>query len=191
MQNIVQSIINEFGAIRRQKQHILIAIDGRSAAGKTTLAALLQESCGCNVIHMDSFFLRPEQRTDQRLGEPGGNVDRERFLEEVMAPLSRGESFSYRPFDCKRQKMSPPVQVVPHRITVIEGAYSCHPLLAPSYDLTVFLSIGKTEQHRRILSRNGEQGLAMFAQKWIPLEERYFEAHGIRERCDLSFDTGG
>ena len=189
MQNIARSIMSEIDTLRGQKQQVLVAIDGRSAAGKTTLAALLRESNGCNVIHMDSFFLRPEQRTAQRLEEPGGNVDRERFEEEVLVPLLRGEPFSYRPFDCKKQEMAPAIQVTPHPVTVIEGAYCCHPLLAPVYDLTVFLSIGEAEQSRRILERNGESGLVAFGQKWIPLEESYFAAFGIRERCDLSLDT--
>ena len=189
MQNIAQLILSEIELLLRQKQQVLVAIDGRSAAGKTTLAALLHESNGCNVIHMDSFFLRPGQRTVQRLEEPGGNVDRERFEEEVLAPLLRGEPFSYRPFDCKKQEMAPAIQVTPHPVTVIEGAYCCHPLLADSYDLTVFLNIGKAEQSRRILDRNGELGSVIFAQKWIPMEERYFAAYAVKERCGLSFDT--
>ena len=79
----------------------LFALDGRCASGKTTLASALREAVGCGVIHMDDFFLRPEQRTEERLSQPGGNVDRERFLQEVLLPLKRGESFSYRPYDCR------------------------------------------------------------------------------------------
>ena len=46
---------------------------------------------------MDDFFLRPEQRTEERLKEVGGNVDRERFLEEVARPLTnKKKSFGYR-----------------------------------------------------------------------------------------------
>jgi len=189
MQNIAEAVLREIDALRQEKPRLLVAIDGRSAAGKTTLAALLQKGCGCNVVHMDSFFLRPEQRTVQRLHEPGGNVDRERFLEEVLTPLTRGEPLSYRPYDCKKQVLAPPIQAAPHPITVVEGAYSCHPLLRDSYDLTVFLSVGGAEQARRIAQRNGEAGAAIFAEKWIPLEERYYAAYSVRERCSLSFDT--
>ena len=65
-----------------RNQPMLIAVDGRCASGKTTLASALERETGCNVIHMDHFFLRPEQRTKQRLEEPGGNVDYERFQED-------------------------------------------------------------------------------------------------------------
>ena len=95
------------------KKPFLIAIDGRCAAGKTTLAAWLQKETGCNVIHMDHFFLRREQRSSRRLQEPGGNVDYERFLTEVMTPLCRGQAFSYRPFDCKTMAFASPIAMEP------------------------------------------------------------------------------
>ena len=57
----------------------IVAIDGRCASGKSTLAAYLKSALACSVIHMDHFFLQPHQRTEKRLREPGGNVDYERF----------------------------------------------------------------------------------------------------------------
>ena len=70
---------------------VRLAIEGGSASGKTTLGKILTERYGCTVFHMDDFFLRSEQRTAARFAEPGGNVDRERFLAEVLLPLRRGE----------------------------------------------------------------------------------------------------
>lgn len=165
---------------------LLIAIDGRCAAGKTTLAAALQEAIHCNVIHMDDFYLRPGQRTEQRMREPGGNVDRERFLEEVMLPLSRGQRFSYRKYDCRSMELSSPVRVEPGAVTVIEGSYSCHPALWDFYGLRIFLDVDEEEQLRRIRRRNGEQALAVFRDRWIPMEERYFETYRIQQCCDLT-----
>ena len=72
------------GEIKKREKPLLAAIDGRCAAGKTTLAEQLREMLGCNVIHADSFFLRPEQRTEERLNTPGGNIDYERLLAEVI-----------------------------------------------------------------------------------------------------------
>ena len=67
---------------------LVIAIDGKCATGKTTLAARLASGLDADVIHMDDFFLPPAKRTQQRLSEPGGNVDYERFMEEVLLQLS-------------------------------------------------------------------------------------------------------
>lgn len=81
------------GAIDRKRDgtnRLLVALEGGSASGKTTLAALLEAVYGCSVFHMDDFFLRPEQRTPERYAQPGGNVDRERFWQEVLEPLAPG-----------------------------------------------------------------------------------------------------
>jgi uridine kinase len=174
-------------ARKHGQKPFLAAIDGRCAAGKTTLAEWLQKETGCPVIHMDHFFLRREQRSRQRLLEPGGNVDYERFLSEVMIPLSRGQEFSYRPFDCKTMELSAPVAIKPSGLSVIEGSYCCHPVLWDFYDLRVFLHVEPEEQLRRIRQRNGEEALSLFRERWIPMEETYFSAFRIRERCDLVF----
>lgn len=169
------------------KVPFLIAIDGRCGAGKTTFAAFLQEKSGWDVVHLDHFFLRPEQRTKERLAAPGGNIDYERFLEEVLIPMKKGaEEIVYRPFDCHRQEMTEPVRITPAKICLVEGSYSCHPALWDGYDLHVFLTIGAEEQRRRILRRNGPESAEIFRERWIPMEENYFAAYRVEERCELS-----
>lgn len=167
------------------RERVLVAIDGRCGAGKTTLAGKLGEEAGCPIVHMDHFFLRPEQRTKDRLGQPGGNVDYERVREEVLFPLSQGRIAVYRPFDCGRMELSGLIQVEPKEVVVVEGSYSCHPALWDFYGLRIFLDISPEEQMKRILHRNGREAASVFRERWIPLEERYFAAYQIRERCDL------
>ena len=165
----------------------IVAIDGRCGSGKTTLAARLQADLGCAVFHMDDFFPRPEQRTEARLSQPGENVDHERFLDEILLPLHRGLSpITYRPYLCAQQRLGQPVTVTPTPLTIVEGSYSCHPALWSYYDLRVFLTVEPDEQSRRILRRSGPEKAAVFAQRWIPFEEMYFQALKIQERCDLT-----
>lgn len=183
------SIITEAARALPQQQLHLIAIDGRCAAGKTTLAAHLQKELDCPVIHMDDFFLRPEQRTEKRLRTPGENVDYERFLLEVMTPLRAGRNFQYRPYDCGKQELAAPVAITPENIVIIEGSYSCHPALWENYDLKIFLSIESADQLQRIRERNGEAALPVFCEKWIPLEELYFSTYRIEQHCDLRFSA--
>lgn len=168
---------------------VLIAVDGRCAAGKSTLAAWLKErfECTVNVIHMDDFFLQPYQRTRQRMEEPGGNIDYERFEKEVMYSLSRFENFSYQIYDCKIKKLSSRIYVEPAEISIVEGSYSCHPALWDFYTLRIFLDVEPKEQLRRICDRNGAEAVSVFRDKWIPLEEKYFTAYQIQERSDFVF----
>ena len=162
----------------------IVAIDGCCASGKSTLGAQLSEALGCPLFHLDDFFLRPEQRTPERFAQPGGNVDRERFLEEVLEPLGRGEAVHYRRFDCGSFTLMPEKLIQPGRVNLAEGAYAMHPDLAPHYALSLFLRISPEEQRQRILQRNGERA-EMFFTRWIPFEERYFREMDVEKRCSL------
>lgn len=184
-----QTILQKINSITIKNTPLLIAIDGRCGSGKTTLANYLQKQCNCNVIHMDEFFLRPEQNTKQRLAQAGGNVDYERFYEEVLLPLKSDEPFYYRPYDCHSQTFLEPVFITPCPITIIEGSYSCHPTLQNQYDIKIFLSVDPNTQLERIKKRNGEKALQSFIEKWIPLEEYYFSTYNIKQYCELYFET--
>lgn len=162
-----------------------VAIEGGSASGKTSLAALLESVYDLNVFHMDDFFLQPHQRTPERFAQPGGNVDYERFEQEVLIPLSRGEAFTYRKFDCSTMSLGESVSVTPKKLNITEGAYSLHPRLKGAYQISVFLDSDPDVQRARILARNGADMLKRFVNEWIPLEHRYFESTGVRESCDI------
>ena len=170
------------------REQVLVAIDGPCASGKTTFAQVLNKRFGGNVLHMDDFFLRPEQRTPERLAEPGGNVDRERFETEVLAPLADGKPARYRPWDCHAGDFAASRTVEPARLTVVEGSYSMHPALRGHYDFMICLAIDSVEQLRRLESRNPRM-LRRFVDEWIPLENRYFEATGVRTVADMLVDT--
>lgn len=184
---MIDTILDKIRKLSEDKPFLLVAIDGRCCAGKTSLAKELQKRIPCNIIHMDDFFLRPEQRTEKRLMLPGENVDHERFLQEVLLPLSQNEEFSFRPYDCKKQTLANPITVSPKPLTIIEGSYSCHNLLRQYYDLKIFLDTDSATQLLRITARNGDGALCIFRDKWIPLEEAYFDAFSVRKLCDLYF----
>ena len=126
IKDIAQLLLTEI----KQRSMLVLTIDGRCAAGKTTLAARLAELCDCNVIHMDHFFLCSKHNTMERLQQAGGNMDYVRFCEEILIPLHEGRKFSY-----------------------------------------------------------GEDGVLMFQERWIPMENTYFHSFRIQEKCDLYFKT--
>ena len=158
----------------------VIAIDGRAASGKSTLAEQLSTLLEADIIHMDDFFLPLELRSAERLTEPGGNVHYERFCEEVLPYLNSPEMFSYRIFDCSRMDYNGERGISNAQIRIVEGSYSHHPRFGKYADLFVFSDVDEEEQLRRIRLRNGEEKAQMFAMKWIPMEERYFAAFGIK-----------
>jgi len=167
------------------KQPILIALDGKCASGKTTLGYYLKNEFGANLFHLDDFFLQTHQRTKERLTEVGGNVDYERFQEEVIRPVLEGNTVEYRRFDCKSMQMAEAVLMSPKRINIIEGSYSQHPYFGDIYGLKVFTEIDEESQLENIRKRNGEEKLQVFKELWIPKEEAYFKAFGVKEKSDI------
>lgn len=184
--NKFTTIQNSIEQLLKQQDTLLVAIDGSCTSGKTTLACQLLEIFDCNIFHMDDFFLRPEQRTPERFAETGGNVDYERFGEEVLLPLKAAKPFSYRPFDCSTFTLSAPIHVQPKRLNIIEGTYSLHPYFGDAYDLKIRLTISPELQKERILSRPVFLHKRFF-EEWIPMENQYFEGFHISEKCDFIF----
>lgn len=169
-----------------EKKHtVIVAIDGNSGSGKSSLAKELESIYDSNVFHMDHFFLRPEQRTPERMKEVGGNVDYERFKEEVLDNIRKNIEFKYQIYDCKVGRLTDYIKVSPKKLNIIEGVYSMHPSLREEYDLKIFMSIDAELQKQRILQRSGEYMLKRFLQEWIPLENLYFSEMRIAEICDI------
>ena len=184
MEKTVQIICGRMDALLRQRECVTVAIDGSCTAGKSTLAAKLETIYDCNLFHMDDFFLRPEQRAAERFAQPGGNVDYERFREEVILPLQAGEAFSYRPYDCSTGRLKEPVAVLPRKVNIIEGTYSHHPYFGDVYDLRVFLQVQDECRKQRILQRPAFLHERFFEQ-WIPMEQQYFEYFSVASRADI------
>ena len=190
MKEIISCLKNRIDDLMKTGKQIVIAIDGNCTAGKTTLASVLTNEYDCNIFHMDDFFLRPEQRTAERYAQPGGNVDYERFREEILIPLKKEEAFSYRPFACKTFTLSGCVKVMPKQLNIVEGTYCLHPYFEDPYDLRIFLSVDKQTQKERILQRPPHL-IDRFFSDWIPKEKLYFDTLQIPERADIRLDMSG
>ena len=189
----LKALTDRIDKLMDEKGCVVIGIDGSCTSGKSTLAGWLAEQYDCNVFHMDDYFLRPEQRTAERFAEPGGNVDRERFAEEVLLPLMewkndgeglRKDNFSYRPYDCSVQCIGDAVTVERKKLNIVEGSYSLHPELEHAYDLKVVLAVNPEVRKERILKRP-EFLHKRFFEEWIPMEQMYFNSSNITERCDM------
>ena len=183
-----EALVRRVEELLARQGRVLTAIDGRCGSGKSTLSALLAARWDCTLVHADDFFLRPEQRTPQRLAQPGGNFDRERFEAEVLAPLREGRDALYRPYDCHAGRLKEPVAAPFRPVVLAEGSYTCHPDLWPCYDLHVFVTAPLEVRLARLARRPGVD-LEAFRTRWIPLEEAYFASQRLPERCDLVLET--
>lgn len=181
----MERIINIIEDLNKNKKLVLIGIDGPCASGKTTLAAKLAKELGAQVVHTDDFFLPFEMKTPERLSQPGDNVHYERFYQEVAKGIETGKKSEYGVYSCSDGKIAEKKTVVPEGIIIVEGSYSLHPSMGADYDLRVFIEAPLEVRLERILERNGREKLEVFKEKWIPMENKYFEYFGIKEKCDI------
>ena len=179
---ILSDKLNE---LLKQKENILVAIEGGSASGKTTLCEFLEQKYDLTLIHMDDFFLPPSLRTPQRFNEIGGNIDYDRFLNDILLPLSTGLDINYRKFYCSTMTLGSSNIIKTKKLVIVEGVYSMHPKFKNFYVLKVFLEVSPATQISRIRARNNEFFANRYINEWIPMENRYFESLNIKEKCDL------
>lgn len=164
------------------------AIDGRCASGKSTLAKILKELYPCNVFHMDDYFLTPRQRNEERLQTPGGNVDYERFYNEIMTGIMNQEDIHYQAYDCQSQTLKPACHKTCLPYNFVEGSYAQHPYLQMGIQGRIFLTCDPQVQKQRLKQRSPYL-YERFVNEWIPMEETYFQAFQIQEQSDCILDT--
>lgn len=182
MEKLVEKIL----AAAAEKRPVIV-LDGMCGSGKTTLAGALQKRLGLPIVHMDDFFLPFHLRTAERLSQPGGNVDYERFAKDVLPNIGRGEAFTYQRFHCGDGTFSP-VFCPAEAGCIVEGSYSLHPAFYPEWQkmgaVTVFLQVEEAEQLRRLEKRNPEM-MENFRRRWIPMENAYFAAFDVPHKARL------
>ena len=173
------------------KSKIIIAIDGMTGSGKTTLAKELSQVWDdAPIFHADDFFLIPELRTEERLKEPGGNIHYERMKKEIRDPLIEGkinDVIKYKPFNCRIQNFGEEKNLNINKINIVEGSYCLNPYFGKYYDLSIFLRINDKEQIER-LTKRAPKMIDNFINKWIPLEKKYHDAFHVYDNSDLKFD---
>ena len=172
----------------KTKNNPIILLEGNCSSGKTFLSNLLNSLYNTSIVRADDFFLVRSGKTDERLKEVGGNIDYERFSEEVSSKLTSTSSFEYNKYSCSLGKLDGKVFVDNNKIRVIEGSYSKNPKMGIKADLSVFLTLDYEEQLIRLEKRNPHL-LQRFITEWIPKENEYFDTFDITKDFDLVINT--
>jgi hypothetical protein len=160
---------------------VVVAVDGRSAGGKSTLAGRLAERMpGSALIHTDdvawweSFF--------------GWDA---LMIERVLAPVHRGEGVWFRPPAwVAREREGAIVVPVDARIVIVEGVGASRRSLAHLVDRAVWVQSDYAEAHRRGIDRDVLAGRTQreaedFWAEWMAAEGPFLADDQPWARADM------
>lgn len=158
---------------------VVIAIDGRSGSGKTSLAeALAGELSDATVVHLDDMYP----------GWDGLAATPPLLVAQVLEPTRRGEAAAFRRFDWEHGTFADSIAIPRTRFLVVEGAGSSVGMARRYADVRVWLEADTAVRKQRGLERDGE-AYAPHWQRWADQEDAVFDADRTREHAHLVLRT--
>jgi uridine kinase len=165
----------------------LLAIDGHSGAGKSSLAGALRGARpDAIVVHTDDFYrpLDPDYRAS--LDAEGGYAeyyDWQRLEAQVLRPLSLGRPGRYQKYDWGSNELGEWEEIKPSGLIVVEGCYSARPELRSYYHAIVLVVTPPAERERR--QRIRDDANDEWLDRWDAAERFYMERSGLGNYADL------
>ncbi len=175
----LQIMLESISRIRSSGTRLLITLDGPCASGKTTLAEMLAKELRAPLVHTDDYVIPHREKTPERLSVPGGNCDAGRLANEILRPWKAGKPVRYRKYDCRADRLLPEESLPESSILILEGSYCNLPALRIHADLRFFLDAPRELRLARLEKRESPESLRRFHERWIPLENAYFDAFSL------------
>ncbi len=158
---------------------LLIAIDGRSCTGKSSVAQTLANKFNASHIIGDDFYCG---RTDNEWTSCSSEekaalcIDWRRLRAEALMPLLSGKTAHYHPYDFKTGAKFAPhtVTLQPSKIIILDGAYSARPELSDLIEFKILVESAEDIRRCRLLQREGKAFMENWHSIWDVSEDHYF-----------------
>lgn len=153
----------------------VVALDGRSGVGKSTLAARLAGALDAVVVGGDDFYAGGVELRDDGPEERARDCIDWRRQRSVIEALRARRPASYHAFDWQAfdgRLDATPTRVEPREVIVVEGVYSARPELADLVDLRVLVRVEDGLRIARLVAREG--GIGAWERQWHAAEAWYF-----------------
>ncbi|WP_346927582.1 aminodeoxychorismate synthase component I, partial [uncultured Arthrobacter sp.] len=157
---------------------VIIAIDGRSGAGKTTLAielaARLREHHKVSLFHLEDIY-------------PGWNglaAGIERYASTVLAPLHRGEPADWVSWDWTAHYDGDTRTTLPAEIVLVEGVGAAAEAARPYLAAVIWADSPEQDRRRRALARDGES-YEPYWDEWAAQEQEWLAQDDVPGHADV------
>lgn len=159
---------------------LVIAVDGRAGAGKTTFGEALAAEMGA--AHLDIENTYP--------GWDGLEEGARLAREELLEPVATGRPGALPQWDWLESRPGEPLVVAPPAFLVLSGTGSGATANGTYLSLLVWMELDDDERRRRALERDGEL-FELHWDRWSRQVEEHLAREQTRERAGAVVDTSG
>jgi uridine kinase len=196
-------ILQEIERLRTKlRRPVVVAVDGGSGAGKTTIAEKLRRLTKIVLVPLDDFYqtVIPESEWPYKtvLQRLNGVFDWSRVRREALEPLRAGRPGRWHAFDFTRGLgkegtyglRNEVTEVAPAPTILVEGSYSASPPLRDLIDFAVLVDVQNKTRHLRTAARGDDtEFLVKWHAIWDAVERHYFQLVCPAESFDLVIRT--
>jgi uridine kinase len=152
----------------------VVAIDGRSGAGKSSLAATLARQLNAPVVSLEGLY--------------GGWDGLERGIDllvsEVLKPLAAGRAARVPRYDWVAREWAEPLLLEPPEVLIADGVGSGARRAAAFESLLIWLEVPAPTRKQRALDRDGET-FAPYWDQWAAQEDQMLAREHTPDRADI------
>ncbi len=186
---IAQPLIETlYAEITQRDMSMFVALDGRSGSGKSTIAAIVADALGADVVTViegDQFYAGGsgaawDRKSAEQKAAQVIDWQRQRLMLNALRTegVATWHGFDWHSddWDADVVPLAPePTHTTVAPVVLLEGAYSARPELSDLLDLRVLLEVPEVVRRAQLLGREGEAYRADWEARWLSAEKHYFE----------------
>lgn len=191
-QHSLFDLIRKIEKLLTEQKVVVIAVDGKSGVGKSTISSILVEKFDAVIVYCDDFYAGAENGDENNWHQKtiiekfDQVIDYQRLRSEVLSQLLLGKDVNYQPFNFEKGKGLSEKNILLKKapLVIIDGIYSGKKL-QDLIDISVLVEFADKQRRKRLIEREGEKFMKGWHSKWDEVEDYYFKKVMPRNKFDL------